>query len=86
MRDQSIARSLTLTENIGAIGGNRTRNHSIETVKAIFLFPFWLPLEHGASMKLPVSLQFLNLGQSVGLLERVISSSQELYLRRTTET
>jgi hypothetical protein len=31
----------------------------------IYLFPFWLPLEHGASMKLPVSLQFLNLGQSV---------------------
>jgi hypothetical protein len=35
---------------------------------------FWLPLEHGASMKLPVSLQFLNLGHSVGFLERVISS------------
>jgi hypothetical protein len=42
-------------------------------------------LEHGASMKLPVSLQFLNLGQSVGLLERVISSSQDLYLHRTTQ-
>jgi hypothetical protein len=28
-------------------------------------------------MKLSVSLQFLNVGQSVGLFERVISSSQE---------
>jgi hypothetical protein len=35
---------------------------------SVFLFPFWLPLEHGTLMKLPVSLQFLNLGQSVGLL------------------
>jgi hypothetical protein len=26
-----------------------------------FLIPFWLPVEHGASMKLSVSLQFLNL-------------------------
>jgi hypothetical protein len=38
---------------------------------------FWLPLKRGASMKLSVSLQFLNLGQSAGLLGRVISSSQE---------
>jgi hypothetical protein len=37
-------------------------------------------------MKLPVSLHFLNLGQSVGLLGRVISSSQDLYLHRATET
>jgi hypothetical protein len=42
------------------------------------LSPFWLPPEHGTSMKLPVSLQFLNLGQSVRLLGRVISSSQDL--------
>jgi hypothetical protein len=48
-----------------------------------FLFPFWLPLEHEASIKLPVSLQFLNLGQSGGLLGRVISSLQDLYLHRT---
>jgi hypothetical protein len=34
----------------------------------LLLFPLWLPLEHGALMKLPVSLQFLNLGTSVGLL------------------
>jgi hypothetical protein len=45
--------------------------------------PFWLPLEQGASMKLSVSLQFLNIGQSVGLLGRVISSSQDLYLHST---
>jgi hypothetical protein len=37
-------------------------------------------------MKLPVSLQFLYLRQSVGLLERVISSSQDLYVHRTTYT
>jgi hypothetical protein len=49
---------------------------------AFFLFPFWLPLEHGASTKLPVSLQFLYLG----LLGRVISSSQDLYIHRTTQT
>jgi hypothetical protein len=42
-----------------------------------FVFPFWLPLEHGASTKLPVSLQFLNLGQSVGLLGRMISLLQK---------
>jgi hypothetical protein len=47
-----------------------------------FLFLFLLSLEHGASMKLSVSLQFLNLGQSVGLLGRVISSTQDLYLHR----
>jgi hypothetical protein len=45
-----------------------------------------LPLEHEASMKLSVSLQFLNLGQSVGLLGRVISSSQDLYQHRTIQT
>jgi hypothetical protein len=39
-----------------------------------------LPLEHRASVKRFVSLQFLNLRQSVGLLGRVISSSQGLYL------
>jgi hypothetical protein len=53
---------------------------------SIFLIPFLAPLEHGASMKLPVSLQFLNLGQSVGLLGRVISSSHDLYLHKTTQT
>jgi hypothetical protein len=31
-------------------------------------------------MKLSVSLQLLDLGQSVGLLEQVVSSSQGLYL------
>jgi hypothetical protein len=33
-----------------------------------------------ASMKLPVSFRLLDLGQSAGLLGRVISSSQTLYL------
>jgi hypothetical protein len=37
-------------------------------------------------MKLSVSLRILNLGQSVGLLGRVISSSQDLYLHITSQT
>jgi hypothetical protein len=36
-------------------------------------------------MKLSVLLQLLDLGESVGLLERVISSSQRLYLHTNTE-
>jgi hypothetical protein len=40
-------------------------------------------LEHRASVKRFVSLQFLNLGHSVGLLERVISPSQGRYLTQT---
>jgi hypothetical protein len=36
-------------------------------------------------MKLSVSLQLVNLGQSVGLLGRVISSSLGLYLYTNTE-
>jgi hypothetical protein len=38
-----------------------------------------------AAMKLPVSLQLLDLGQLVGLLGRVISLSQGLYLYTNTE-
>jgi hypothetical protein len=40
-------------------------------------------LEHRASVKRFVSLQFLNLRHSVGLLGRVISPSQGRYLTRT---
>jgi hypothetical protein len=40
-------------------------------------------LEHGASVKRFVSLQFLNLRQSVELLGRVISPSEGRYLTRT---
>jgi hypothetical protein len=54
--------------------------------QANFLSPFWLPLEQGASIKLRVSLQFLYLGHAVRLLGRVISSSQDLYLHKTTQT
>jgi hypothetical protein len=43
-------------------------------------------LEHRASVKRFVSLQFLNLRQSVGLLGREISPSQGRYLNRTTKT
>jgi hypothetical protein len=52
----------------------------------LLLFLFWLPLKYGTAMKLPVSRQLLNPGQSVGLLGRVISSSQDVYLHRTTQT
>jgi hypothetical protein len=40
-------------------------------------------LEHRASVKRFVSLQFLNLRQSVGLLARLISPSQGSYLTQT---
>jgi hypothetical protein len=40
-------------------------------------------LEHRASVKRFVSLQFLNLRQSAGLLGRVISPSQGRYLAQT---
>jgi hypothetical protein len=43
----------------------RGQNLLIRSWEFFLLFPFWLPLEHGASMKLSVSLQFLNLGHSV---------------------
>jgi hypothetical protein len=36
-------------------------------------------------MKLSITLQLLDLGQSLGLLGRVISSSQGLYLYKNTE-
>jgi hypothetical protein len=50
------------------------------------VFFLWLysPIQALAvSMKLSVSLLLLDLGQSVGLLGRVISSSQGLYLTQT---
>jgi hypothetical protein len=60
-------------------------HRSIRSNTSIYsVFSSWLRLEHEASMKLPVLLQFLNLGQSVGLLGRVISSSS--YLHRATQT
>jgi hypothetical protein len=54
----------------------------------MFLFFLWLdsPIQAlAASMKLSISLQLLDLGQSVGLLGRVISSLQGLYLYTNTE-
>jgi hypothetical protein len=53
-----------------------------------FSFPLWRYSSIwalAASMKLSVSLQLLNLGHSAGLLGRVISSSQGLYLYTNTE-
>jgi hypothetical protein len=46
-------------------------------------FQFVPTLEHRSSVKHFVSLQFLNLGHSVGLLGRVISPSQGRYLTQT---
>jgi hypothetical protein len=43
-------------------------------------------LEHRTAVKRFVSLQFLNLRQSVGLLGRGISPTQGRYLHRTTQT
>jgi hypothetical protein len=55
---------------------------------ALFFFSFGstAPIQAlAASMKLSVSLQLLDLGESVELLGRVISSSQGLYLYTNTE-
>jgi hypothetical protein len=47
---------------------------------------FYSPIQVlAAFMKCSVSLHLLDLGQSVGLLGRVISSSQGLYLYTDTE-
>jgi hypothetical protein len=43
-------------------------------------------LQHRASVKLFVSLQFLNVMKSIGLLGRVINPTQGCYLHRTTQT
>jgi hypothetical protein len=47
------------------------------------VYSCWSHLEHRASVKRFVSLQFLNLRHSVGLLGRVISPSQSRYLTQT---
>jgi hypothetical protein len=49
------------------------------------VYPCCSHLEHRASVKRFVSLQFLNLRQSVGHLGRGISPSQGLYLYTNTE-
>jgi hypothetical protein len=62
----------------------KTRANCINT----YFFPLWLYSQIQAfstSMKLSVSLQLLDPGQSVGLPGRVISSSQGLYLYINTE-
>jgi hypothetical protein len=53
---------------------------------SIYLYPCCPHLEHRASVKCFVSLQYLNLRVSVGLLERGISPSQCCYLRRIIQT
>jgi hypothetical protein len=50
-----------------------------------FLWPYIQIQAMTASMKLSVSLQLLDLGQLVGLLGWMISSSQGLYLYTNTE-
>jgi hypothetical protein len=49
----------------------------------IFFFPFGSTAQFwdlAAALKLSVSFQLIDLGQSAGLLGRVISSSQELWV------
>jgi hypothetical protein len=54
--------------------------------KALFFLWLYSPIQAlAASIKLTVSLQLLDLGQSVGLLGGVITSSQGLYLYTNTE-
>jgi hypothetical protein len=66
-----------------AIGALLTTHKEIPTN---FLLLYSLIQALAASMKLSASLQLLDLGQTVGLLGRVISSSQGLfYLYRNTE-
>jgi hypothetical protein len=65
---------------------NETKHKCL--IKHYTFFFLWLysPIEaSAASMKLSVSLQLLDLGQSVGFLGRVINSSQGLYLYTNTE-
>jgi hypothetical protein len=68
------------------------RYYHINIIKSIVLIQIcidWLVysccshLDHRASVKRFVSLQFLNLRHSVGLLELVISPSQGRYLTQT---
>jgi hypothetical protein len=67
----------------------RTRLHYMSiSYNMTFFFPLWLysPIQAlAASMKISVSLQLLEPGESVGLLGQVISSSQGLYLYTNTE-
>jgi hypothetical protein len=57
----------------------------ITLVKSYYglVYPCCSHLEHRPSVKRFVSLQFINLRHSVGLLERVISPSQGRYLTQT---
>jgi hypothetical protein len=60
------------------------RNSSLYSF--FFFLRLYSPIQAlAASIKLSVSLQLLDLGQSVGLLGLVISSSQVLYLYTYTE-
>jgi hypothetical protein len=69
-------------ENWGKCG--LFESHSV--VLRFFFLWLYSPIHAlAASMKLSVSLQLLDLGQSVGLLERVISLLQGLYLYTNTE-
>jgi hypothetical protein len=52
----------------------------------LYIYTCCSHLEHRASVKHFISLQFLNLQQSVGLLEWRISLKQGCYLHRMTQT
>jgi hypothetical protein len=56
------------------------------SLSSIYVYSCCSNVKHGASVKRFVSLQFLNIRQSVGLLGLLISPSQGRYLHRTTQT
>jgi hypothetical protein len=66
------------------------RHHGTETTihLSIYLsiYSYCSNLEHRASMKRFVSFQFLNVRQSVGLLGREVSPTQDRNLHRKTQT
>jgi hypothetical protein len=57
----------------------------VQLIDGLFFWLYSLIQALAASMKLSVSLQLLDLGQSVGLLGWVINSSTGLYLYKNTE-
>jgi hypothetical protein len=77
-----------MSTNSSLISSNSLFKRSLlgtSNLQFFFLWPYSPIQALAASMKLSVSLQLLDLGQSVGLLGRVISSSQGLYLYINTE-
>jgi hypothetical protein len=84
----NISSDDSITKESEACGrkGSRTYMRYLPTHPPTYLYSCCSHLEHKASVKRFVSLQFLNFRQSVGLLGLGISPSQGRYLHRTTQT